>query len=165
MGVLVVDASLLPHSASRSPPLSVGLCPGLLPKLCLLVLWPWLLGFDVSVEVRPACFSLSDRHIEYVTPSNGCLGASRCARGASCFCRGLWGVVVFICYSCRLCLVSLPLLPLSDRVWRVSPILGRKLSANYRMAQHRSRKLSANYRLTASNYRIENPRKRPFLTK
>ena len=32
--------------------------------------WPWLLGFDVSVEVRPACFSLSDRHIEYGTPSN-----------------------------------------------------------------------------------------------
>ena len=44
--------------------------------------WPWLLGFDVSVEIRPACFSLSDRHIEYVTPSNGCLGASRCARVA-----------------------------------------------------------------------------------
>ena len=83
----------------------------------------------------------------------------------SCFCRGLWGVVVFICYSCRVCLVSLPLLPLSDRVGRVSPIFGRKLSANYRMAQHISRKVSANYRLTASNYRVENHRKRPFLTK
>ena len=35
---LVVLGGVLPHSASRSPPLSFGLCPGLLPKLCLCAL-------------------------------------------------------------------------------------------------------------------------------
>ena len=39
------------RSVSRAPPEIVFVC------LILDNAWPWLLGFDVSVEVRPVCFS------------------------------------------------------------------------------------------------------------
>ena len=57
---LVASLRIRTYSASRSPLLSFGLCPGLLPKLWFVFVlssreygnaWRWLVGFDVSVEV------------------------------------------------------------------------------------------------------------------
>jgi hypothetical protein len=54
--------------ASRSPPLSFRLsrAPPEIVFVCFILdnAWPWLLGLDVSVEVRPFCFFICERERE-----------------------------------------------------------------------------------------------------